>query len=365
MTTNTTAELWREPQRRRLVRLCAMVSGDREAAEDLAQETLLEAWRNAHKLRDPSGAERWLAAIARNVCRRWARRRGGDAVVGAIAAELEDVDAELGIQEGEVVELLDRALAQLPPQTREVLIGRYVDDLPYAEIADRLGLSENAVSMRLSRGRASLRRVIAPEPADSEADAWQETRVWCTSCGRRRLLICREPEVVAFRCPGCSRASAPSGQFRLGNPSFARLIGDLVRPASMLNRVDAWSHRYYCVGAGAEAPCTRCGRPVRLHAYHRQGAAVGKPDGRGLFARCTSCGEEVSSSLGALALAQPAGRRFRREHGRIRVLPEREVEFDGRPALVVRHERMLGSTGLDVVFARDSARVLAVHGATS
>jgi RNA polymerase sigma factor (sigma-70 family) len=365
MRTNRTADLWREPQRRRLVRLCAMVSGDREAAEDLAQETLLEAWRNAHKLRDPSGAEHWLAAIARNVCRRWARRRGRDSVVDALGTELETVDAELGIEHTEVAEALDRALAQLPPETRAVLIGRYIEDLPHAEIGARLGLSEDAVSMRLSRGRSSLRRVIAPEPRDGEADAWQETRVWCTSCGRRRLLIWREPEAVAFRCPGCSRASAPSGRFPLGNPSFARLIGDLVRPASMLNRVDAWSHRYYEAGTGAEAPCTRCGRPVRLHAYHREAAALSEPEGRGLFARCTSCGEEVSSSLGALALAQPAGRRFRREHGRIRVLPEREVEFGGRPALVVCYESVLGSSGLDVVFARDTARVLAVHGAAN
>src|SRR5262245_40122961 len=71
MSAMTQAELWGEADRRRLVGLCAAVSGDREAAEDLAQETLLEAWRNAHKLRDPEGVDRWLAAIARNVCRRW------------------------------------------------------------------------------------------------------------------------------------------------------------------------------------------------------------------------------------------------------------------------------------------------------
>jgi DNA-directed RNA polymerase specialized sigma24 family protein len=79
------AELWQEPERRRrLVRLCATISGDAQAAEDLAQETLLEAWRNAHKLHDPSGADRWVAAIARNVCLRWARRRGRDVPVSAL-----------------------------------------------------------------------------------------------------------------------------------------------------------------------------------------------------------------------------------------------------------------------------------------
>src|SRR5215212_5878004 len=95
----TYAELWLEPQRRRLVRLCAAVSGDRHAAEDLAQETLLEAWRNVHKLHDPAGADAWLAAIARNVCHCWARRRGRDAAV----AEAVEVDAATTPNESELL----------------------------------------------------------------------------------------------------------------------------------------------------------------------------------------------------------------------------------------------------------------------
>src|SRR5205085_6619275 len=63
-------------ERARLVRLCACLTGNCDAAEDLAQETLVEAWRHAHKLHDPSGRDRWLAAIARNVCHRWLRARG-------------------------------------------------------------------------------------------------------------------------------------------------------------------------------------------------------------------------------------------------------------------------------------------------
>ncbi len=42
-------------ERARLVRLCAKLTGDVDAAEDLAQETLFEAWRHAHKLRDQQG----------------------------------------------------------------------------------------------------------------------------------------------------------------------------------------------------------------------------------------------------------------------------------------------------------------------
>jgi predicted RNA polymerase sigma factor len=51
----------------RLVRLCAYLTGDRDAADDLAQETLIKAWRHRHKLTDPDGPSAGLNAIARNV----------------------------------------------------------------------------------------------------------------------------------------------------------------------------------------------------------------------------------------------------------------------------------------------------------
>ena len=58
-------------ERARLVRLCATITGNGDVAEDLAQETLLEAWRHLHKLRDPERRAQWLTGIARNVCLRF------------------------------------------------------------------------------------------------------------------------------------------------------------------------------------------------------------------------------------------------------------------------------------------------------
>src|SRR5215472_9909772 len=67
-------ELARE--RPRLAALCAGLTGDPFAAEDLAQETLLEAWRHRATLRDPTNLQSWLSGIARNVCLRWRRAQG-------------------------------------------------------------------------------------------------------------------------------------------------------------------------------------------------------------------------------------------------------------------------------------------------
>src|SRR5688500_14631510 len=66
------ATMW--AQRPALVRFCARL-GDEVVAEDLAQQTLLEAWRHRGKIYDPQGLSRWLFAIANNVCLRWQRQR--------------------------------------------------------------------------------------------------------------------------------------------------------------------------------------------------------------------------------------------------------------------------------------------------
>ena len=338
-------------ERGRLVRLCTTITGDRAAAEDLAQETLLEAWRNRHKLRDAAGAERWLNAIARNVCLRWARRRGRDAsLLAEVEADaVEELEVDLGRDELE--ELLDRALALLPPATRDVFVRHYVEGSPHAEIAARYGISADAVSMRISRGRVVLRRLLAAQLGEEPADGWCDTRVWCSGCGAGRLQMRRDAHAVAFRCAVCG--PGPGAVYDLGNPSFARLVGDLVRPAAILNRAAAWSSGYFGAGAG-EADCTGCGRLLRLRHHSRRA-------GRGLHGDCRGCGQAVWSSVGGLAQSRPEARAFRAEHARVRTLPERDLDYRGAAATLVRLEPARGGAALDVVFERSTLRVLAAH----
>src|SRR5258707_358847 len=110
----------------RLVRLCAHFTGDRDAAEDLAQETLIEAWRHRDRVYDWQGYSSWLSAIARNLSLRWIRQRGREQahLVTPInnasdpPTQLEDLPSEEGdfsvdLERAELVGLLDRALALL------------------------------------------------------------------------------------------------------------------------------------------------------------------------------------------------------------------------------------------------------------
>src|SRR3954447_22360252 len=110
-----------------LVHLCTRFTRDVDVAEDLAQETLLEAWQHAHELRAPEARTAWLAGVARNRYLRWACRQRRDiarlihvdgepdALVTTVGRELaDDVDLELDLERAELAMLLDRALALLP-----------------------------------------------------------------------------------------------------------------------------------------------------------------------------------------------------------------------------------------------------------
>jgi RNA polymerase sigma-70 factor (ECF subfamily) len=328
--------LWRESERRRLVRLCAAISGDHDAAEDLAQETLLEAWRSRHRLTDPAGADRWLAAVARNVCLRWTSRRSRREVA---VSQVPEAAVELELDRDDLAEILDGALALLPPSCRDVLLQRYVQDRPVAEVAQRLGISDEAVSMRVTRGKLALRRALG-------AEEWRRTSIWCVQCGRHALLMRREREgnAVAFRCPGCDGEVGRAAVFPLDNPFFAELVGSLERPTAMFGRLAGWARTYWSGGDGSSVGCTRCGGETTVRAYTRLDVAEPTP---GLYVRCGRCGEELWTSLVGVAMAMPEARAVRRRAPRTAATVAQR-----REAVVVR----FGDT--ETAFDRTSFRLL-------
>lgn len=130
----------------------------RVQAEDLAQETLLRAWRYHHTLRDASSARSWLFTILRNENnRRFERFRADlqdiDFVVAKAARDSEpDRRAES--------HLLQRAIGELGEHYREPLMMHVFGGYTGKEIADRLNLNGNTVMTRLFRARAELCRKL-------------------------------------------------------------------------------------------------------------------------------------------------------------------------------------------------------------
>jgi RNA polymerase sigma factor (sigma-70 family) len=365
---------WTPRDHARLVRLCATIVRDSTAGEDLAQETLLEAWRHRDKLVDRTGEQRWLNAIARNVCRRWLSSRSRTPLpvsqVAEWAAGCDDI--EVVLEREELVELLDRALALLPVATRDALVAHYVEQRSHAEIADSLGTSADAVSMRLSRGKLRLRYLLETTFAD-EAMAegwvrrgetgWRQTRLRCVECGRAAVELRRSTQeaVVAFRCTMCG-PNMLTVRLPIDTPVFADLVGGLQRPSAIVARTAEWSLGYW---SPAERPgwaaCVRCGRSLRILPYTRPDCTTWSAQ-HGWYVDCDHCGEQTSGSLAGIALALPAVRSARRRLSRLRALPVRQVERDGQPAMVVAFSGGGGDDEAAAVFSRDTYRLLHVAG---
>jgi RNA polymerase sigma-70 factor (ECF subfamily) len=367
-------------ERARLVRLCARLSGDRDAAEDLAQETLIEAWRHQDRLLDRQGAGRWLAAIARNVCLRWARRRGRERmrlsfpgyetpITDLDSLPTGDGDITIELEREELAELLDRALALLPAETRRVLVESYVEETPLAEIAARLNLSAGATAVRLHRGRLALQRVLTTDLrhelapyglVSSEDDAWQLTRIWCPLCGTRRLIGRLDPGAgeLALRCTTC--LLTPDAYIAYSGPCEQLRGLKSYRPA--LSRLMTLMDDYYRVKlVNRTVPCVNCGRPTPL----RDGAPADAPplptQIDAAHIRCTACGTLATTARAAMALCMPEGREFWRRRPKIRFHSSPELETNGRAAVVSSLESLTDSARLDVITDRETYEVIAVH----
>jgi len=137
--------------------LYARVGGHTSVAEDLLQETLIEAVRSASTFRGDSSLKTWLCAIAR---RRLSRHYETERRAAVVRAGLSLVrEGEVFDRSGDVErrDEITRALGALPPLHRQVLVLKYLDDRSVEEIAQELGRSRVQVQSLLQRARAGLR----------------------------------------------------------------------------------------------------------------------------------------------------------------------------------------------------------------
>jgi RNA polymerase sigma factor (sigma-70 family) len=350
--------------RPRLARLARLNGATADEAEDIAQETLLAAWRSLDHLREPESFNAWLDAICRNISRRAARqamsereRRAlepdgdGEADETLELASAHDADPLDELTRRELAALVESALGLLSEAERAVVRLRYLDDLPSDEAAGRLGLSVNALEARLSRARKRLRAALSGPlreravelgltlaPADEAG--WRETSIWCHFCGQARMrgILTGAPDgsgSMTLRCPRCWR---DYGVTETSIPSMPELAGlTSFRPAfkRILDHGVAWS----AMAQRLETTCYRCGRPLPA----RMGRFGDFPEfgvSGPIFAEhysavylCVPCGSFGSGAAALSGRAHLLVRRFMLERQRWVIEPDRPVEYQGAPAI--------------------------------
>ena len=146
--------------------LAYSATGNLSRSEDMAQETFVAAWKGLKKLREPEKLRSWLCGIVRNIAAADARGAKHDPMRAA-----RELNTAMNIPSSEAAQvnrvisneeetILWSSLRQIPSSYREPLILFYREEQSIENVARQLGLSQEAVKQRLSRGRKLLRKEI-------------------------------------------------------------------------------------------------------------------------------------------------------------------------------------------------------------
>ena len=149
------------PHADRLFRLAVWLERDRSAAEDLVQDTMIQALKSFHRYTPGTNCKAWLVAILQNI--RSNRRRANRRM--PLVEDADDRIAEtLPFVPAVPVDVTDEdfliALRGIPEQHQNIILLCDVEELTYKEIATALKIPIGTVMSRLHRGRAMLRQQL-------------------------------------------------------------------------------------------------------------------------------------------------------------------------------------------------------------
>jgi len=133
----------------KILKLCLGYTGDYPQAQDLTQETFVKTWENLNQFRGTAQLSTWLYRIAVNTCLyhlRVQRNRHTDGLTQHHAEQLADEKDE-GDQP---VSILYKCISQLA-ETDRLIIGFVLDEMPYTEIAQIVGVSEGNLRVKIHR----------------------------------------------------------------------------------------------------------------------------------------------------------------------------------------------------------------------
>ena len=142
----------------RLIGIAHRILRDLSRAEDAVQQTLVIAWRELPRLRDPDRFGAWIDRTLVHACYSEARRaRAWGAHIRVLTVEPETPDASSDLADRD---LLERGFRRLPPEQRALLVLRHYLGLELTEIAATLGIPEGTARSRLHYAHRAMRAAL-------------------------------------------------------------------------------------------------------------------------------------------------------------------------------------------------------------
>jgi RNA polymerase sigma-70 factor (ECF subfamily) len=171
------AEAFDELVTRYRTRIFAMIYNmvhNEQDAWDLAQESFIKAWKSIKRFRGRSSFYTWMYRIVMNVTIDWLRKKQvkGAGVEFDDALQLREIDPASKtvpkadplpherMERAEVRAKIDKAIAQLSPEHRAVILMKEIEEMQYHEIAETLGCSIGTVMSRLFYARKKLQNLL-------------------------------------------------------------------------------------------------------------------------------------------------------------------------------------------------------------
>ncbi len=198
-------ELLMRRHNERVYRAARSIVRDEEEAEDVMQQAYVNAFTHLRQFNGSAQFSTWLTKIAINEALARVRRRGRYEAFDDDLSNVEPFMSSNPAQSperqafaGELRSLLEWAIDALPAGMREVFVLREVEGLSTSEVAECLGVSEDVVKTRLSRGRAALRRLLMERTGATAPEAFRFYRSRCDRVVAEVLTqICCQPPSVA------------------------------------------------------------------------------------------------------------------------------------------------------------------------